>query len=70
VVFSWIYNNTRRSILAAILFHAMVNFSGEIIAISRRADIYATLLWGLSAVAIVVAYGAKCLVRTPARSEQ
>lgn len=37
-VFTWVYNNTHRSILAVILFHGMVNFTGELIAITERAD--------------------------------
>jgi hypothetical protein len=53
----WIYNNTRRSILAVILLHAMVNFTGEIIAITQRADAVSILLWVVAAVGIVVLWG-------------
>jgi membrane protease YdiL (CAAX protease family) len=57
LVFTWIYNNTSRSILAVILFHAMVNFSGEVIALSERADTIATLLWFAAATGIVLVWG-------------
>lgn len=63
--FTWIYNNTRRSILAVILFHSMVNFTGELIAISERADTYATLLWFVAAIGITVLWGAKTFTRQP-----
>jgi membrane protease YdiL (CAAX protease family) len=29
VIMTWIYNNTQRSTLSAILFHFMMNFTGE-----------------------------------------
>ena len=69
VVFSWAYNNTRRSILAIILFHGMVNFAGEVIALSPRADIFATVLWGVVAVGVVAIWGSKNLSRKPAHVE-
>lgn len=67
MLFSWIYNNTGRSILAVILFHAMVNFSGEIIALSPRADVFATILWALAAAGVVAVWGGKSMARQPAR---
>lgn len=60
-VFTWIYNNTRRSTLAAILFHSMVNFTGELILLSRNADTIYSLLWFAVAIAIVAIWGAKTL---------
>lgn len=64
--FTWIYNNTRRSTLAVILFHAMVNFTGEVIAITERADVIATTLWIVAAVGIVVLWGSKTFTREKA----
>jgi len=55
--FTWVYNNTRRSILAVIILHAMVNFTGEIIAITERADTISILLWVVTAIGIVVLWG-------------
>lgn len=57
--FTWIYNNTHRSTLAVILFHAMVNFTGELIAITERADTYLIMLWFIAAVAIITIWGPK-----------
>lgn len=61
IPFTWIYNNTNRSTLAVILFHCMINFTGEAIAISLRADTYATFLWFAAAIAITAIWGAKTM---------
>ena len=61
--FAWIYNNTRRSTLAVILFHAMVNLTGELIALTERADTYSIALWFVAAVGITAIWGAKTLKR-------
>ena len=61
--FTWIYNNTHRSTLAVILFHAMVNFTGELIAITKRADTYSIMLWFIAAVAIIIIWGPKTFTR-------
>jgi membrane protease YdiL (CAAX protease family) len=61
--FTWIFNNTRRSTLAVILFHAMVNFTGELIALSVRADAISILLWFVAAAAITILWGADSLTR-------
>ena len=63
LIFTWIYNNTGRSTLAVILFHAMVNFTGELIAITERADTYATLLWTIAAIAITLIWRAKTFTK-------
>jgi membrane protease YdiL (CAAX protease family) len=63
VVFSWIFNNTRRSTLAVILFHSMVNFTGELFAITPRADTFSTLLWFVAAIGVAAIWGAKTLTR-------
>ena len=52
--FTWIYNNTGRSTLAVILFHSMVNFTGELIALSERADTLSIALWFVVAIGITV----------------
>ncbi|MBK7316154.1 MAG: CPBP family intramembrane metalloprotease [Anaerolineales bacterium] len=58
-VFTWIYNNTNRSTLAVILFHSMVNFTGELFTLSERADTYSILLWFVAALGITVIWSAK-----------
>jgi CAAX protease family protein len=51
---TWIYNNTRRSTLAAMLFHFMINFTGELIAVTKSTDLYLSLLWIISAIGIAM----------------
>jgi membrane protease YdiL (CAAX protease family) len=65
IPFTWIYNNTHRSTLSAILFHSMINFTGELIAVTERADTYATALWFVAAIGITAIWGAKTLMRYP-----
>lgn len=55
-VFTWIFNNTNRSTLAAMLFHFMVNFVGELVVLSPQADLYSIVLWILAAVVIIVTW--------------
>jgi len=57
--FTWIYNNTNRSTLAVILFHAMVNFTGELFALSESADMLSIALWFVAAVGITVVWNTK-----------
>jgi len=61
VIFTWIYNNTRRSTLAAIVFHFMSNLAYDIGNVSDRTNLYATLLWIGAAIAVVVWSGASSL---------
>ncbi len=58
-VFTWIYNNTNRSTLAVILFHAMVNFTGELFTLSERADNLSIALWFVAAVGITLIWNTK-----------
>lgn len=61
-VFTWIYNNTHRSTLAVILFHAMVNFTGELFALSDHADSLSIALWFVFAVGITIVWSTKAVV--------
>ncbi|RPI34598.1 MAG: CPBP family intramembrane metalloprotease [Chloroflexota bacterium] len=58
---TWIYNNTNRSTLAVILFHAMVNLTGELLTLSERADTYSILLWFVAATGITAIWSVKRL---------
>ncbi len=48
----WVYNGTKRSILAAILFHGMMNFTGEFLGLAP--DVFPLLLVGNLVVASVL----------------
>lgn len=61
--FTWIYNNTGRSTLAVILFHSMINFTGELMALTEGADTYFIVLWFVAAIGITAVWGAKTLTR-------
>jgi membrane protease YdiL (CAAX protease family) len=63
VVFTWIFNNTGRSIIAAILFHFMVNFTGQFLNLTIRTDFYSTLLWIIAAIVVTMIFGTRTLVR-------
>jgi len=70
VLFTWIYNNTEGSILAVILFHAILNLSDyAIVSVSSQVPTYSipsfyalTILVAI-AIAIVIVYGPKKLAR-------
>ena len=65
VLFTWVFNNTRRSILAAILIHFMYNSSFNVVSpISDRVTLMVAGILALVAVLVVVICGAKTLVRT------
>ena len=61
--FTWIYNNTQRSTLAVILFHSMVNFTGELLTLTERADNYSILLWFVAAIGIIAIWSTKPFTR-------
>jgi membrane protease YdiL (CAAX protease family) len=61
--FTWIYNNTNRSTLAVILFHSMVNFTGELLTLSERADTYSIMLWFVVAISITAVWSTKTFTR-------
>jgi membrane protease YdiL (CAAX protease family) len=60
-VVTWIYNNTRFSILSIILFHAVINFFGELLAITQRADTIFTGLWFVAAAVVVLVWGPRTM---------
>ncbi len=49
VIMTWIYNNTHRSTLSAVIVHFTVNLVGELYALTLRAEsVYVTLWWALA----------------------
>ncbi len=63
VLMTWIYNNTRRSTLSAILFHFTVNFVGELFDLAPQAELFYIALWYVAAGLVAALWGA----RTPHR---
>ena len=63
VLMTWIYNNTRQSTLAAILFHFMINFSGELVTLTPRAEGLQTFVWIGAAIAVVLVWGPRTLTK-------
>ncbi|THE64082.1 CPBP family intramembrane metalloprotease [Salinadaptatus halalkaliphilus] len=63
VMYTWIYNNTGRSILGAVLFHFSGNFSGELIPHGPVGRLFPAVLALLVVVVVVSVYGPKTLTR-------
>lgn len=70
ILYTWIYNNNRRSIFSAVLFHFTVNFVGELFVLSERAELFQFLLWILAAIAITIIFGHKTLTRQVKHSDR
>jgi membrane protease YdiL (CAAX protease family) len=65
VLFTWLYNNTRGSILAALLFHTMFNLSLYLFPTlgSDRATLYLFGLLFIGVIVILIVWGPKRMVR-------
>lgn len=59
VAFTWVYNNTRRSIIGAIILHAAINFTAQTFTLTGRAEVFHIALWFVVVVLITVIWGAK-----------
>ena len=70
VIYTWIFNNTQRSTLAAIFFHFMSNVTYELANVTDGTNLYATLLWIVAAVVVVALWGAPTLTRRSTRITQ
>ncbi len=68
VMLTWIFNNTRRSTLAAILFHFMTNVTYILGNVTAGTNLYSTLLWIIAAIGVVALWGAGTL--TPSAMPQ
>jgi membrane protease YdiL (CAAX protease family) len=68
VLFGWLYNNTRGSLLLAYLFHASVNTWSQILPLDKDGPLFWLPTFGIciAAVIVVVVFGAKRLSRKPA----
>jgi membrane protease YdiL (CAAX protease family) len=54
VIMTWIYNNTQRSTLSAILFHFMMNFTGEFLRLPDNFKNYQFIWLGIFAILVVI----------------
>ena len=63
VLYTWVYNNTERSVLAVVLFHFTANFSGEFFGISEEAQTYRLVLTAIAVALIVWWWGPNALRR-------
>lgn len=61
VVFTWVYNNTARSILAVILLHGWTNFTVQTIELTGRSEVFHIALWFVVIALITAFWGAKAL---------
>jgi membrane protease YdiL (CAAX protease family) len=68
VMYTWIYNNTGRSILSAILFHFSTNFWGEVLAVRGEMVMYRSVWIVVLVIVIVVIWGPGTLRRQSMRS--
>ena len=67
IIMTWLFNNTQRSTVTAILFHFMINFFGELFNLSLRAETIYIASWWVTALFVVVLWKTqkKLLLREP-----
>lgn len=65
VILTWIFNNTGRSTLGAILFHFVANLTYVLANVSAGTNFFSTLLWIVAAIVVIAFWGAEKLP-TPA----
>lgn len=70
ILFTWIYNNTNRSTLSAILFHFMANFTGELMPLTEQGRLYSTLLLTAVSAIVVTIWRPETLTRQQSRKRQ
>jgi membrane protease YdiL (CAAX protease family) len=68
ILYTWIFNNTQRSILSAILFHFIGNAFGQLFALSYRAEVYGQLLSIPAVLLVILIWGAGTLTREEKRT--
>jgi uncharacterized protein len=61
VLMTWVYNNTGRSTLAAVLLHFMMNFTGEFLRLPGDLKNYQFFWQILIAIAVILIYGPAAL---------
>jgi uncharacterized protein len=61
VTFTWVYNNTARSILAVILLHGWTNFTVQTIELTGRSEVFHIVTWFILIALITAIWGANTL---------
>lgn len=64
VLYTWVYNNANRSVLAVILFHFVGNATGQLLDLSPVAQRYQSVATVLLAAGVVIWWGPKALRRS------
>jgi len=70
VIYTWTYNNTRRSVLAVILFHSFGNAAGELLSLEGAEQVAAFVGGLVLAVILTGLWGARKLARGPLRKSR
>lgn len=63
ILYTWVYNNTRRSVLAVIVLHFMQNFSGEFLGAAQEVRAIRLALEVVTVAAVVAWWGPKTFRR-------
>jgi uncharacterized protein len=63
LIFTWVFNNTQRSTLAAILLHFIANLAYELANVSPGTNLYSFIIWIVAALVVVAFWGTDTLTR-------
>jgi uncharacterized protein len=63
LIYTWVYNNTNRSIMGVIVFHFLQNFTGEMMNLSEEARLVRTILTVVISLLVLWYWGPKTLRR-------
>jgi len=63
VIRAWVYNNTNGSVLAAVLFHAVGNVTGEVVPFNPPSIFFFYIIEFFVALAIIILFKPKILIR-------
>lgn len=61
IFYTWIHNNTHRSVLAAIIFHFGQNFTGQVFDLTFSASVVQAVIFVTAAAVVVLRWGPKDL---------